>query len=241
MSSRTVLGIDPAPKKPAVTFDGSRFERVKPGALRDHLESRLRANPGTLIAWDAPLSFDQRDYYDRLIDKATRRWAEGHVKHRRFEDGAVNARPFAGLPHWAVTCSVLGLPFGLPPAGLRLAASRADLDLPCPLVIEVHPAVALGIWWLSAKAPMALPRYKANAEACRSIVSVLGFPVECEEDDDALDAYVAYRLGAGFIEGWTSWVGSPDCGGYVLPDGTSSEELRGLVASLRSSGDLEGA
>ena len=84
----------------------------RPMNLRAFVEEQLRAHPTTLISWDAPLSFDRRDDYDRAIDKAARRWVRAHEEAGRFEPRAISARPIAGLPHWSLSCSVLGLPFG---------------------------------------------------------------------------------------------------------------------------------
>ncbi|MBX7133937.1 MAG: DUF429 domain-containing protein [Fimbriimonadaceae bacterium] len=229
-----VLGIDPAPSKEAVIFDGTRWEVVCPQKLRDHIEARLRANPRTLIAWDSPLSFGRDNYYDRLVDKVAQNWVLDNVEARRFEEKAVNALPFAGVPQWAVSCASLGYPFGTPPKGLRLATDATpDMAMSeVPLVIEVHPAVAIGVWWLDRGIAPQLPVYKGRSMRCIEITELLRLDAEAGKDDDHLDACVAYHLGRGFLNGGAQWLGNPVAGGYVLPVGPSLTVLSRSYAQL---------
>ena len=105
-----VIGIDPAPRKPAVICEGDRFETVPPQALAEFIRRRIKGEEHLLIAWDAPLSFDGTiSYSDRPIDKAVRAFI---ANEPRLKGGAVYALPFSGCPHWAITCDVLGLPIG---------------------------------------------------------------------------------------------------------------------------------
>ncbi len=91
--------------------------------------------------------------------------------------------------------------------------------------IEVHPAVALGAWWVEAGCPEPMPRYKGRPEQCRMIAEALDFPVGSAVDDDALDAFVAHRLGELFLDGRASCVGDRSAGGYVMPNCAATEEL----------------
>jgi hypothetical protein len=131
MSGWSVVGIDPAPTKPAIAYQDGGWTQIKPTALRRFIAEIAEGPTPTLIAWDAPLSYDRGDFYDRRVDKVARAWIKQHVSLGHFEDKAINARPFAGLPHWAVTCDALGLPFGTPPAGLQLVA-RGSRGRPAP-------------------------------------------------------------------------------------------------------------
>lgn len=228
-----VLGIDPAPTKDALAYHKEGFKRVPAVELHGFIAEWLEANPATLIAWDAPLSFSSADFYDRPVDKVVRKWAKEHVLGDRFAEGAINARPFAGLPHWAVSCASLGLPFGTPPHGLRLAPVAPDFSQPAPLVIEVHPAVAIGAWWLDAASSTPLPRYKGKPQECACIAKTLGLPSGCERDDDVLDAFVAYRLGEMFLKGDACWVGDPETGGYVMPCCQATDELKSRLSKTR--------
>lgn len=73
--------------------------------------------------------------------------------------------------------------------------------------------------------PEPLPCYKKRPEACLEICSALAFPAEAAVDDDALDAFVGYKLAEQFIIGEAEWFGSPKQGGYVLPKTERAQEL----------------
>ena len=130
-TSIQVLGIDPAPKKAAAIWSDSGVEKRPPHELRDFLEYQLASSPGVLVAWDSPLTFDPaRGFSDRPIDKAVRSWVKHRVKEGQIEKGAVSVRPFSGCPHWALSCYVLGLPFGPKPKGLQVASSKFQRPVP---------------------------------------------------------------------------------------------------------------
>ena len=177
-------------------------------AIREFITECIRENPATLIAWDAHLSFAPTDLSDRTVDKVVRIWAQSYVNRRRFAEKAVSVRIFSGLPHWVVSCASLGFPFGTPPSGLQLADAAPGTSEPRPLVVEVHPAVAIGAWWLASACPDPLPRYKGDARACARVAAELDFPPTSGKDDDTLDSFVAYRLGELFIQGDARWLGS---------------------------------
>jgi len=219
-----VIGIDPAPTKPAVVCRHGSWEQVKPPAIRQFILDAAKDPAPTLIAWDAPLSYDRADHFDRKVDKVARAWAKQHVLLGHFEDKAINAMPFAGLPHWAITCDALGLPFGRSPAGMRLV-HELPVDGHRLVAIEVHPAVALGAWWIMADCDEPLPRYKGKPDACRLIAEVLDFPTECGENDDALDAFIACQLGELFLDGKACCVGDSSVGGYVMPKCAATDEM----------------
>lgn len=222
-----IVGIDPAPTKDAVLYHGAGiFDCVPPQYLRAWFDELLSSHDKVLIAWDAPLSFDPADFYDRKIDKAVRKWASTWVKNGKIAEKAINARPFAGLPHWAITCHTLGHPFGSAPGRLRLA-ERIDKG---HCLVEVHPAVALAIWWIDKKIESTFERYKNKKGEVATIAQALGFPNEAGEDDDHLDAYVAFLLGKKLLRSEARWVGSAKSGGYVLPDCPEISEIEAFYS-----------
>jgi hypothetical protein len=227
-----IIGIDPAPSKDALVYSQGKWQPLAPGKIRAFVTDCMRGNPATLVAWDAPLSFDPKDLYDRTVDKVVRAWAAAHVRDGRFAHKAINARCFAGLPHWVVSCVTLGLPFGTPPSGLRLADVAPGRAGKAALAIEVHPAVALGAWWLEAHSADPFPRYKGDVSACKRIAKVLGFPPESGTDDDHLDSFVAHRLGELFVLGKAHWLGGASSGGYVMPDCAATTELANELARV---------
>lgn len=233
-TSIQVLGIDPAPKKAAAIWSDSGVERRPPHELRDFLEYQLASSPGVLVAWDSPLTFDPaRGFSDRPIDKAVRSWVKHRVKEGQIEKGAVSVRPFSGCPHWALSCYVLGLPFGPKPKGLQVASSKFQRPVPgTGLVIETHPAVALAMQWVEMGVAEPLPTYKGSKSlkgSANRIAERLGFPAEAGEDDDTLDAFVAWRLARDFVNGRAVFVGEPQQGGYLLQEGPSAAEILGQL------------
>lgn len=230
------VGIDPAPSKDALVCCGNEsFERVPARELVDFVEGLAAAHEDVLIAWDSPLSFDAGNgYSDRPVDKRVRKWIKGQIREGRLATGAVNVLPFAGCPHWAISCAALGLPFAASAGGgrWRLAESANESG---HRVIEVHPAVALARWWIAAgrtRPRPPLPKYKGIKKADRApalatirdglnhAFAHLAIPEAAIQDDDHLDAWVAWRMATDFDNGQAAWVGSPSEGGYVLPVGT---------------------
>ena len=222
----SVIGIDPAPVKPTVTFDGSEFHVVKPGDLRGWVEEALRKQPETLIAWDAPLAFDPTtSFYSRAVDKK--------LAAAAVDEPSINTAHFANLSHWSITCHVLGYPFGNPPCGLQLVDAMPEMP-GAPLLIEVHPAFALFQWWRSAGAEGPVPAYKRGGRAARmgaaeKLLDHVGAELRGLDNlrvalargdtpaDDLLDAAVAYEVGCRFTEGTTETIGSLVAGFIVLP------------------------
>jgi len=224
-----IVGIDPAPRKPPGVWEGMagtkpQLKELKgPGELRAYVEQLIKDHAYLLIAWDAPLAFKQEyGYSDRPFDVVMRRFVAEKVKVGRLQRGAVSVRPFSGCPHWALTCAVLGIPFGSRPRGLRMAWERDGFPYnEGAYLVEVHPAVTLALWWLEAGCNKAMPRYKgASIEQLKDIARRLRrfkIPIAACKNDDALDAWVAWRMGADMLTGDACWFDDPKEGGYVLP------------------------
>lgn len=219
-----VLGIDPAPSKETWIYtDESTFLAKRPGDLSDYLREELRTHGDMLISWDAPLSFDpSKGFSDRPVDKLVRSAVKGHPK---IEPSAVNSLPFSGCPHWAISSHVLGYPIGPAKLGLRLVESPA----PGRCLVEVHPAVALAVWWILFDCAGEFPKYKGlkgGRAARRAVLSriadglaQLDPPESVRDSDDHLDAWVAWKLGHSFLAGDAELLGSVEAGSYLLPRG----------------------
>lgn len=237
-----VLGVDPAPRKDTVIYDGKTFFKKKATELKKNINDLLKDHPRTLIAWDAPLSFDPlKDFYDRIIDIVVQEWLTdeeflcGKDEEGKPKRSPINAASFANLSHWAISCDTVGFPFSNKsgePYSLHLATSKSDLKSDGPFIIEVHPAVALGVWWKDKKIQETFPVYKKNIKNCiiikDQLMEVLGYPDEKKINDDYLDAFVAYKLGEMFLEGTACWLGDPKKGGYVMPCGNTYNKLKKL-------------
>lgn len=219
-----IIGVDPAPAKPAALWTGDGLRRVPAIELPRHIAKVVAENERVVIAWDAPLRFDARhSMSDRPVDRVVRAWCKQRLREGVLAPKAVSVLPFAGCPHWAITCASLGFPYGTPPSGLRVASAPDDGER---LVVEVHPAVAMAMRWCDLGLTDAFPRYKGDPAACRRIGQALAFPEDAWVDDDALDAYAAFWLAESFLSGAATLFGWAVAGGYVLPVGPSLAGLQ---------------
>jgi len=234
-----VVGVDPAPSKATVAVLGTSASDVsvvevparKLGAWLDKLEAK---HERILLTWDAPLSFDSKyGLSDRPVDKGLRAFTLQKEKEGRFgkKPRAISVLPFSGCPHWTVTCESLGMPFGAP----RAHQPEGPEDLRDGLnVAEVHPAVAIGLWWLLENPEGEFPRYKKGsgikvAKAGRNRASLVpmlkkktGLPSRCFASADEMDASVAWALGRMWLDGKSKLAGGIEDGGYLLPSREAS-------------------
>jgi len=68
-----VLGVDPAPRKQTVAFDGEGSATWHPTVVKQSLQTRIQAATAVgrpvLLLWDAPLHRDTDDFYSRRVDQ----------------------------------------------------------------------------------------------------------------------------------------------------------------------------
>lgn len=227
------IGIDPASGKDSCIWQKDTPEFIRPQQLRTHLEDILKnSDTKILLAWDAPISFNESSYSDRLIDKVTRKWVKDKTSLKVFEEKAINVRPFSGLSHWVITCSTLGHPFGKRLAGTEVPINNEYDKSSLHQIIEVHPAVSMGIMWVDKQIDTPFPIYKKSKDNRRKIVDMLHFPESCIESDDVLDAFVAYLMADMFINGKAKFLTKPKDGSYVLPLGNSFNELSSMAKDM---------
>lgn len=233
-----ILGIDPAPGKSSTVFDGSEYHRYSPGEVQQLLHG---LDPDTLVCWDAPLSgpaypdapgYTAGDLTQRPIDRFFSRTEYGYKTPK-----GISVLPYAGCPHWTISRRILGLPrmgeYDEGWAKLPLAlvpVPDEEQQPPRPRVAEVHPAVAMWLWWQKERGDGAHWVYKgakrrkatfddlvgrvtAKAEAVGEMVR----PVP--QNDDQLDALVAYVLGALWIaeSGEVELLGDRVVGSLLVP------------------------
>lgn len=218
------FGVDPAPSKKTVIWSSQGPEAVAPAQMPERFAQIAAAGP-VLVAWDAPLSFAPGNYSDRAVDRVVRKWIKAQVAENHLAKRAVSVLPFAGCPHWAITCATLGLPFVPEPGSRAWKLVESPKAINAPSVIEVHPAVALALMWVERGVPTPMPRYKGDPDACASIVTALDLPAEAGKDDDVLDAFIAYQLAVAFREDRARWLGGPAEGGYVVMRSSLADEL----------------
>ncbi len=220
------IGIDPASGKETCIWLNDTYEFFKAQDVRGKLESLTQnSNINYVIAWDAPITFSEKSYSDRVIDKITRKWVKQKIDLGVFDKKAINALPFSGLSHWVISCKALGLPFGKPLPNCKITLDKVYKDTSKNQIIEVHPAVTMGLLWSDKQLEQPFPVYKQSTDARELIVEQLNFPNVCAESDDILDAYVAHLTAKMFINKKAEHLCLPEHGSYVLPLGDSFNQL----------------
>lgn len=231
-----IVGIDPAPAKPSTIFDGTCFRQLGPGELRTFVRDLGAGTGCTLVCWDAPLTgprhpggeIGEHDFTTRVIEQFFTREIHGWKTPR-----GISVRGYAGCPHWTLGRAVLGLPrvgaFDLPESQLPL---RLVGEPPCAgaNVVEVHPALALWLWCREQWPEKQPWTYKHDVAVRAEMVEILlAGPharrfATCfeasgwEDDDDHLDAAVAWVLGCAWVAGDAVEVlGNEHSGSFLLP------------------------
>lgn len=238
-----IIGIDPAPSKNSTVFDGNKFHDYDVCGLLEYINN-LEGN--VLLCWDAPLLVPKpkgkQDLYTRPI--------EAFFRTLGLPNG-ISVLGYAGCPHWTVSQYVLGYPeIGKMKLNnntdqyklIKPSNQEKYVNMKGKYVVEVHPALALYLWFEYGEYKFQTPsdgwKYKGNvykypkikSNLCDHISKIVGLTKKLSisvsaipEDDDQLDAYIAWLLG----ELWLSQQNSAsdiikligdDDGYFLLPD-----------------------
>ena len=220
-----VLGIDPAPAKDSVIFDGQEFQHFSPKQLKEHIDRLSMQEESLFIAWDAPLSaaMDEENFsltirkIERFFNRNGRYAKELHIPE------GISTLGFSSCPHWTLSQYLFGYPvinphfcrnieFELVMDNEILQKSRAGHFL-----TEIHPALSM---WILLKDIIddelfdASWKYKGDSsketkKRSHIIVEHL-FALEFVQEyidtislriitDDELDAFVCWLMGRALI------------------------------------------
>lgn len=247
-----VIGIDPAPVKNPTIFDGENFEEKIPvNALKEYLNKLKNDHQNLLICWDAPLTSFSNVFIQKKSKKKAHdsnfytREIEYVIKYILKENppSGISTMPYGSCPHWTITQHCLGLP--------QLFDGYTAKSLPFVLItnnnlptfghhiVEVHPALALWTWLKNTQKTDW--HYKKNKEAFNDIknnirakLSLLAQPISNLDDiftkienDDHLDAFIAWALGTLWLQNTNEIVltGNKESGALLLPQTDWSKEL----------------
>jgi predicted nuclease with RNAse H fold len=209
-----VLGIDPAPSKKNVIFDGEKFyekyneKELKAKELKEYIKA---LSEDTLICWDAPLAFDvdEGDFYFRPIEKFFK------YHNKDVLPKGISMIPIAGCPHWLMSQYVVGYPaINCQNNEISLITKKEDLQTNKLKIVEVHPALAIWIWLKDEDEDKNKNikewKYKKEKQSFEKILNILinekivninilskedKEKLEKKHNDDYLDAYIAWKLG----------------------------------------------
>ena len=186
-----VIGIDPAPAKETVIYDGAKFITKDAVALKNYLEDIKKSEDNVLICWDAPLTGIAsvkaiekfKEYLSNLEKKKKPKWSplEARIieKYIALQDipKAISTNSFSQCPHWTITQYCLGLPQifqpETPQSNLPFnLISEQKLPSASKNVVEVHPALALWLW-LNEDSSITRWDYKDNKGTLKNLAEKL--------------------------------------------------------------------
>lgn len=241
-----VVGIDPAPTKGLDTFDGTD-RHVALSEARSFVDS-LRQGVDVLVCWDSSLTGPPTatiggqggsgsDFSQRPIESFFSQARTGYKTPT-----GISVRGYSGCPHWALSRALLGLPkvgpYDMVGDALPFDLLYADGPPTAGLhIVEVHPAVAIWLWCRDRRDSIENWEYKKRdpkrkgpslvlEEVWQLLVELPQVAAALPEaartlpqDDDILDARMAYVLGRLWLSGSgeVTLLGSADHGTFLLP------------------------
>jgi hypothetical protein len=236
------VGVDPAPgKKSTVVTGGPPAESKSAQELSTSLNRYRDEHESLLLCWDSPLTgpalpdgnkFIGSDHTQRPIEKFFMR--EAGLK----APSGISVLSYGGCPHWTISQRLLGLPRTGPhmkawtDLPFTLLTDDESLSEPGHYVAEVHPAVALWLWCRPEKESRSTSgwKYKDDDEVRAELWEILarrlsdigllnGSILPLPSNDDEVDAFVSWALGALWAEGHKEVVsvGNRKTGSFLLP------------------------
>jgi len=224
-----ILGVDVAPSKDNVIFDGEKFYEIAPLDLKDFLEEMVDSN--YFIGWDAPLGDDfslslsykkiekilnQKDSY--IVSKPPR---------------GISTLPFSTCPHWSISQYAIGYPVinkdivDTSKIKYHLVQANEDISLKKPNIFETHPAYSI---WVFLKDRVKDFKYKGDKNSKEVFNNIKKRLFELDfirkykiiEDeiynDDRLDSFIAYINIELFFQKKAFVYGNSKIGVMLLPN-----------------------
>ena len=229
-----VIGIDPAPSKKTVIYDGEQFIEISAIDLKQEYLDKVKED--TLICWDAPLTGGMPTNFNQKIEKYNpfyQRKIEQLI-NATIQVKGISTMGYAGCPHWAITQHCLGLPQIFQPETpqsnlpFQLITEQLTIEQKKPLkgkyVVEVHPALALWLWLQEDHKKRVNWDYKRNKEILKELTIELlretTMTIDKINNDDYLDAYIAWKLGDLWLNEKEKviLVGNKNTGAMLLPN-----------------------
>ena len=252
-----VLGIDPAPAKESLLFDGKHFLRFYPKELKAYLQD-LQKQELLFISWDAPLSAALDEEHFSLTIRPIERFFNRLGRHAKLLGIAegITTLGFASCPHWTLSQYIFGYPkinTTLQKDGdfMLLMQNNKPLE-ECHYITEIHPALSMWIllrkqlredelfkasWKYKGdtKKETKRRREKLSFEMFRLAQDDFVLPDRVQiESDDELDAFVCWYIAKLYLEkkGAAMIYGDEKCGSFLLP--YDAEILKSLQSYLKS-------
>jgi len=150
-----VLGIDPAPSKKSIVFDGEIFHHLDIAALEHYLNAIKEKHLDIFISWDAPLSGAiKKENFSLSIRKIESFFYRQSKTAQALNGGegipkGISTLGFSGCPHWSISQYLFGLPIINPflqkSSEFKLLMSNTALKKSGLYITEAHPALSMWI------------------------------------------------------------------------------------------------
>ena len=175
-----IIGIDPAPLKKNVLFDGEAFRRLSVDALKTYLDG---IGEDVLVCWNAPLNRGENNGYGGFFVRRVERFLRSRITGL---PAAACAEGYAACPQWAVSQYCLGYPVTneayVKKEGYRFRLLESGA---CPetgrYVVETQPAVSLWLLLHDRIVSGEWP-YRENGEFRQEVVDKL-FRLPCFSEE----------------------------------------------------------
>lgn len=251
-----IYGIDPAPSKRSVVFDGREFSSYTPQQLKDFVRSSIEP---TFIGWDAPLGAALDEKHFDLYSREIERFFNNQRNALDIPKG-ISTLGYAGCPHWTITQYVLALPV-LDPSHQKSSCfhhiqQKEEIEGHRFIVAETHPALSI---WLLLKEHLVQHelfrdswQYKGSISKSLKVLRIstivealfeikipqkVGITPDIKEkvksNDDYLDAFVCYLITALFVakDNSVALYGDAKRGSFLLPyDSKIYEEFKNFTS-----------
>lgn len=237
-----VLGIDPAPSKESVIFDGEKFLHFDVRELKEYIESESKREDSLFISWDAPLSAALDDNNFSLSIRKIERFfnLNGRYAKSLGIPRGISTLGFSGCPHWSISQYIFSYPIlnseTQLPSKFKLLMDENELTKSGHYITEIHPALSMWIllkdvvkeelfidsWKYKGDSSQETKLRKAvlieNILALEIVKKVLKVEVEIKSDDE-LDAFVCWLMGTLLVHGDSSAkiYGDNLNGSFLLP------------------------
>ena len=146
-----VIGIDPAPSKKSIVFDGDDFRELTPLELKEYIDKVAKEHNSLFVSWDAPLSAAiDKDNFSLTIRKIERYFNRlgRYAKELGIPEG-ISTLGYSGCPHWTMSQYIFGLPIlnsSLQSSSkFKLVMNEAEIKTNGLYITEIHPALSMWI------------------------------------------------------------------------------------------------
>jgi len=223
-----VIGVDPAPSKNSVLFDGKDFKSFKFEELKEYIQNISKIYSDLLVCWDAPLAGSKDSLTIRKIERFFYQNSK-NAKELSIPKG-ISTLGYASLPHWSISQYIFGLPIinkELQKEG-KFKLLTSNIPIKGLYIAETHPALSM---WIILKNRIDIKDwiYKGRKGDKKLIKKFHEALMEIEEirdiapsnlkieNDDQLDAFVTYIVGKLYLKDSATIYGDNDFGAFLLP------------------------